>query len=260
MTTTAFQLPIDDSGQDSHLAVRLSRPEVSADDSLVVLYLHGFGSQQQGTKAEHFRQCCAAAGVAFCSFDFQSHGASGGRFVDLTLSRNLEDIGRVHGHLRAEGFERLVLFGSSMGGASAMWYAALHPQDIAAAIHIAPALELDKGLLQRFTSEQRRRWQRDGSIVFEHELVHSELSWRLIEDLQSFGVQRLADLYSTPTLIFQGKNDLSVDWRTVMEFAAGCQTECIALHLMMDGDHRLLDRLDGLWQIAYAFLGEQGLV
>jgi predicted alpha/beta-hydrolase family hydrolase len=78
--------------------------------------------------------------------------------------------------------------------------------------------------------------------------------------LQSFGVKRLADLYSTPTLIFQGKNDLSVDWRTVLELAAECPAECIDLHLMMDGDHRLLDRLDGLWQIAYAFLGGRGLV
>ncbi len=255
MNTAAFQLPIDEPGRESHLAVRLSRPPAAAPKtSLVVLYLHGFGSQQQGTKAEFFRRRCLGSGVAFCSFDFQSHGESGGRFADLTLSRNLEDIGRVHGHLRAEGFERLVLFGSSMGGASAMWYAALHPRDIAAAIHIAPALELDKGLLERFTSSQRQRWQRDGVITFEHELVSCQLSWRLIEDLRSFGVQRLADLYSTPTLIFQGKNDLSVDWRTVLDLTSRCRAECISLHLMGDGDHRLLDRLPLLWQISEAFL------
>lgn len=260
MNTAAFKLPIAEPGRQSHLAVRLSRPSEIPDTPLVVLYLHGFGSQQQGTKAEFFRQRCLRSGIAFCSFDFQSHGASGGRFVDLTLSRNLDDIGRVHGHWRGEGFERLVLFGSSMGGASAMWYAALHPQDIAAAIHIAPALELDKGLLQRFSGLQRKRWQRDGVITFDHELVRCELGWRLIEDLRSFGAQRLAHLYRTPTLIFQGKNDLSVDWRTVLELTAQCEAESIALHLMSDGDHRLLDRLPLLWQVSDAFLRSQGLV
>ncbi len=265
MTTSTqpapFQLPIEGAeGSPSHLAVCLSRPQTAPDTDTAVLYMHGFGSHQQGDKAHFFRQRFMDAGLAFCSFDFQSHGDSGGDFLDLTLTRNVRDIGQVHRYLRCEGFRRLVLFGSSMGGASALWYAALHPQDIAASLHIAPALELDQGLMRLFDEEERQRWRRDGQITLHHTLVTCELSWRLIEDLQSYDLDRLAGLFKTPTLIFQGKNDTSVDWRAVVDFAASSPAESIAMHLMMDGDHRLLNRLDRMWVLAHQFLEELDLV
>lgn len=261
MKTTPFSLPIEEhSRQISHLAGQLSIPDTHRDPSLAVLYLHGFGSHQGGQKATFFKNRCLDAGLAFCSFDFQSHGASGGSFLDLTLSRNLDDIGRLHGHLRAEGFQRILLMGSSMGGVSALWYAALHPQDIVGTILIAPALELADGLLRYFTPEQQVRWKRRGKIELHHDLVSCELSWRLIEDLQSFDLHRLERLFSTPALIFQGKNDASVDWRKVVDFAASCPAESAILHLLMDGDHRLLEPLDHLWKVSRSFLEERNLV
>ena len=68
---------------------------------------------------------------------------------DLSLTRNVGDAARLHGFLRAQGYERLLLMGSSMGGGTALWYAAHHPQDIAAAVHLAPSVELHEGLMRR---------------------------------------------------------------------------------------------------------------
>lgn len=264
MSTPALEkLPITVNGKTvSHIAAWLERPAPETDgvDGLAVLYMHGFGSDQSGTKGDFFRQRFLNAGIAFCSFDFQGHGESGGGMFDLSLTRNISDIARVHGFLRAQGFERLLLMGSSMGGGSALWYAANHPEDVAAAVHIAPSMELHEGLMRWVGPENTKKWEREGRILFEHELVSCELSWNLIEDLRSFRMDRLKTNYRTPTLIFQGKKDRSVPWDKVVDFVVGCEYEGLELHLMADADHRLLDRLDHVWRSLHQYLVTQELV
>lgn len=244
----------------SHLAIRLERPPAPTVTDLALLYMHGFGSRQAGQKADFFRQRFLDRGVTFCSFDFQGHGESGGRLDDLTLSRNLEDIGRVHAYLRARGYRRVVLMGSSMGGGSALWYAARHPESIAAAVHIAPALEMADGLLRFAGPEGARRWQQEGTFRFASELVTTDLHWGLIEDLRRHELDALQRTYRTPTLLLQGKNDTSVAWQAVVGFAVDCAFQGIEVHLMADGDHRLVDRLDHLWHLAEGFLVARGVL
>ena len=252
----AIRLPIGGE-PSSHLSVRL---EAAADLALVVLYMHGFASSQSGSKAAFFRRRFRALGLSFCSFDFQGHGDSGGSMRDLTLTRNLADARRVHAYLREQGFRRIRLFGSSMGAASALWYAARHPRGVAATVSISPALEIERSLLSRAGAEGVERWQRIGSMILDHPLGRQELGWGLIEDLRTYDLTRLKSSYAAPALIFQGKHDDSVDWLTTVGFATGCDYEGIELHLMADGDHRLADRLDHLWRMTASFLEAWELV
>ncbi|HEY0512146.1 MAG TPA: alpha/beta fold hydrolase [Thermoanaerobaculia bacterium] len=248
------RLPIVENGREvSHLAVRFdSAPDTG--DRPCVLYLHGFGSEQSGEKAEFFRARALAAGFAFCSFDFQGHGQSGGEIENLTLTRNLEDVARVHALLRGRGCRRLILAGSSMGGGTALWYAMLHPEEIVAGLHIAPALEMDKGLLAWAGPERARVWQETGSIHFQNEFVSSQLGWTLIEDLRAHPLDTLLAGYRTPTLLLQGKLDATVSWKSVLDFAVRCTFQEIDLHLFADGDHRLTDRKERLWELMKEFL------
>lgn len=238
----------------SYLAFRLDQPSAATDPELCVVYLHGFASQQNGQKADFFRDRFVGAGVAFCSFDFQGHGASGGSMLDLTLSRNLEDLGEIHDFLRARGYRKLVLFGSSMGGGSAMFFAARRPANVVAALLIAPALDLAAGLERKVGPVAFARWQETGRTLFAHELGAHELSWRLIEDLHTFERKELEKHYQTPTLIFQGLRDETVDWRGVVELVERCAHRRIKVELFADGGHRLVERLDELWTSAWAFL------
>ena len=254
------RIPLLEGGREtSHLAVRFDRPAVAAAPALCILYLHGFGSHQAGEKAEFFRQCALAAGFAFCSFDFEGHGESGGAMRDLTLTRNLANIARVHAWLRRRGEERLCLMGSSMGGGSALWYCALHPESIVAGIHLAPALDLDRGLLAWAGEAGARRWQETGTLDFRNEVVACELGWELIEDLRRHPTAALAARYRTPALLLQGQRDASVPWRGVAEFAA-LGTGAVELHLFADGDHRLTDRKHRLWDLMVEFLQGRGLL
>jgi len=248
-------LPVLVGGREvSHLAVRYDAPPESRPGAPCFLYLHGFGSGQGGEKADHFRRRAVEAGFSFCSFDFQGHGRSGGALRDLTLTRNLEDVGRVHEWLRGRGHERLFLLGSSMGGGAALWYSALHPDSIVAGLHIAPALELEKGLLAWAGPERARRWEETGVLFFQNELVATDLAWGLIEDLRTYRLEDLLERYHTPALLLQGKQDASVPWRSVAGFATRCAAEGVELHLFADGDHRLTDRKDRLWDLMVEFL------
>ncbi|HEX9941083.1 MAG TPA: alpha/beta fold hydrolase [Thermoanaerobaculia bacterium] len=255
------RIPIVESGREvSHLAVRFDLPLRGAEAGRpCFLYLHGFGSEQSGEKAEFFRQRALAAGFGFCSFDFQGHGASGGEIGGVTLTRNLADVGRVHDFLRGRGQERLILIGSSMGGGTGLWYSALHPEEVAAGVHIAPALEMDRGLLAWAGPERSRAWEETGTIEFQNEFVSCQLGWTLIEDLRAHPPETLYARYRTPCLLLQGRHDASVSWRSVADFAVRCTFQGVELHLFADGDHRLTDRKERLWALMTEFLRGRGL-
>jgi pimeloyl-ACP methyl ester carboxylesterase len=250
---------LKDGREVSHLAMLFDTPASGRSD-LCFLYLHGFGSVQTGEKAELFRAKALESGLPFCSFDFQGHGESGGTMRDLTLTRNLHDIGLVHAWLRERGYGRICLIGSSMGGGSALWYSALYPDGICAGLHIAPALDLEKSLVAWAGPEGCRSWEETGAIHFENDLVSCELGWELIRDLRSYSYDELLKTYRTPALLLQGRNDASIAWRGVLDFATRCSTPEIDLHLFVDGDHRLTDRKERLWNLMLEFLHGRGVI
>lgn len=225
-----------------------------------LVYMHGFGSRQDGEKAEFFRRQARAAGLAFCSFDFQGHGASGGGMRELTLTRNLDDLETVVRWLEAAGERRLCLVGSSMGGGTALWFSALHPGRVAAGMHIAPAIELERLLLAWAGPERARRWEETGILAYHDEMVSCELGWQLVEDLRAHAMTDLLARYRTPALLLQGRLDTAVPWRGVADFVARCPFREIELHLFGDGNHRLTDRLDRLWALMLEFLRGKGLI
>lgn len=240
--------------QESHLTVRLSRPAGEGRSRFAFLYAHGFGSTQSGEKAEFFRARALGEGIPFCSFDFQGHGESGGSMRALTFTRNLEDLGRVHDHLGELGLGAVVLIGSSMGGATALWHAARRPGQVLASLLIAPAVGMGRGL-ERWAGEARlARWQEEGVIRYTSPSVEADLGWDLIADLRRYDTEVLSTAYRTPTLVLQGMLDDTVDYREVTRFIARSPGGLYRLRLFDDGDHRLTGKMETLWDEMRAFL------
>ena len=246
---SALRLP---SGE--RLAVRFVPPSAGSDSPLSILYVHGFGSHQAGEKAEFFRGRAAAAGLGFCSFDFRGHGESEGELGRLTFARALEDLVAVRAWLAAHGHGRLVLFGSSMGAAAAIWHATEAPDGVLGAVHVAPAVAMLSGLERWAGEDGLARWERDGAVRFRNGLVDADLGWELVADLRARDFAALAGRYRTPSLFFQGRLDATVDWRDVAAFAARVPAGVVDVRLFDDGDHRLIDRKELLWNEALAWL------
>ncbi|MGH9381037.1 MAG: alpha/beta hydrolase [Thermoanaerobaculia bacterium] len=251
-----FRLPVAD--LRDQLVVRLASPD-GPPPRPAVLYLHGFGSHQGGEKAEYFRGRAVEAGLAFCSFDFRGHGASDGDTLGLSLTRNLEEVARVRCELEARHLRPLVLLGSSMGGLTALWHAARHPLGLAAGLAVAPALGFAEALEELLGDTNMRRWQEDGRLRFLNEVGEADVGWGLVEDLQLYDERKLAAELRTPFLLFQGQRDETVDWRRVRAFTESCRCG-VALELIPDGNHRLIEHLDAMWDRCLDFLRASGVV
>lgn len=252
----AFNLPATEEVSEE-LAVTLTRPQ--GEPRGWILYLHGFRSSQSGEKATFFRERAVEDGFAFCSFDSRGHGESGGELEEVTPSRNLQDLTRVRAWYREQGASQVVLLGSSMGGATSLWHAARQPEGILAVLAIAPGLDLGARLEAWAGEEGLAEWKNTGSRRWVDEMGEADLGWELVEDLRRYPLDRLVESLTVPALLLQGRRDDSVGWRGAVELATRARPGLVDLVLFGDGDHRLIDRRERLWELMREFLAGRGI-
>src|SRR5689334_23589663 len=106
--------------------------------SPTLLFLPGYASDMEGTKALALDGFAAERGIAILRLDYSGTGSSSGRFEDGTLELWLEESLAVVDRLTSG---RLILVGSSMGGWLAMHVAALRPERVHALVGIAAAAD-----------------------------------------------------------------------------------------------------------------------
>ena len=111
-----------------------------------LIWLGGFRSDMEGSKATALDAYAARRSLACTRFDYSGHGRSGGRFEDGTISRWLEEAEAV---FRQFGQGRQIVVGSSMGG----WIALLLAErlagsgQVAGLVLIAPAVDMTRKLM-----------------------------------------------------------------------------------------------------------------
>ncbi len=253
-------LPVLSDGKPaSHVEVHFQKPiNQTQNDTYCVLYLHGFGTNKCSDKAEYFREQVLAAGLTYCSFDFQGHGGSGGLFSELTLTRNLADTALVHHYLRSIGFSKIIIIGTSMGAITGLWHAAKNKDEIIAGLYLSPALNMTVAAFVR-SGDNAQNWRKTGILKFMHRGVDRELNWEFVADLQVYTASQLANDYCIPSLVAQGKQDALFAWKFVQEWVDQC---CDKVHLQLydDGDHLLIEQKEHIWEAFYDFLLEQGII
>ena len=203
-----------------------------------VLWLGGFRSDMNGTKAAALADWAERSGRAFVRFDYSGQGESSGRFEDGTIGRWRDDALAV-----ADGLTEgpLVLVGSSMGGWLASLVALARPERVAGLVLVAPAPDFTETLIWAGFSEEQRRtvlergaWDQPseygGTYPITRELIEDGRRWLLLP-----GPVPIA----TPVRILQGKADADVPWRHALEFAEALTSEEVVFTLVGGGDHRL---------------------
>ena len=205
-----------------------------------VFYLHGFASSPESSKARFFADRLQASGIALHCPDFNQPD-----FATLTVSRMLQQVEK---RISALPPGEVVLIGSSLGGFVAVEAAArrvgeaLHP--IAALVLLAPAVELEWQKWSELQPDGVDGWQARGFIdVFHYAYDDSRrLNFTFYEDANRYrpSERRLPQR----VLIFQGRNDESVNPAHVERFAAAQPNA--TLHMLED-DHQLKGSLDLMW-------------
>jgi pimeloyl-ACP methyl ester carboxylesterase len=205
------------------------------------VYLHGFGSGPESTKARFFRDQFAAHGV-----NIEIPRLDEGNFERLTVSGQLRVIDR------AVNGRSVILMGSSLGGYLAALYASTHP-NIEKLVLLAPAFQFPKRWRQRFAGEELAAWKASGSKLFYHygHKADRPLGYQFVEDSVQYPDE--PDVRQ-PSLILHGTGDTVVPLEVSCEFAARHPNATLR---ELESGHELTDVLDRLWAETSTFLGFQ---
>ncbi|MTH36199.1 alpha/beta fold hydrolase [Paracoccus limosus] len=202
-----------------------------------VLFLGGFRSDMQGTKAVWLRDWAQARGRAFLRFDYSGHGASEGRFEDGCIGDWLADAQAVLDGLVSGP---VVLVGSSMGGWISLLLARACPGRVAGLVTVAAAPDFtERGFWAGMDDAARRELELAGHVLRSSDYdAPYVITRRLIEDGRSRQVlDRPLDL-PFPVRFLQGTADADVPQQWALDLLAHATGEDMRLLLVKGADHR----------------------
>ncbi len=220
------------------------------------VFLHGLNSNRRGEKALYFARQIARRGEAFASLDMTGHGDSEGDLLDLSVTRNIADLTRGLAYVEEQHgpFSSVHLIGSSMGGLTALWFAAEHPGVVRRNIAIAPAFEMASRMLLALGREKARQWRQERVLHVDTGYAQFDLDYRFVEDEARYPAMGLVRRLKTPSLILHGSDDEVVPCQLSRQFAH--KLEHVELVELSGGDHRLTDRKEQLFEEMWRFAGD----
>lgn len=81
-------------GPNGGIATHITLPDgfnPETDKCPMVILMHGFMAKKEGNPIPSVAKALAKEGIASVSFDFDAHGKSEGRFIDMTISSEISD-------------------------------------------------------------------------------------------------------------------------------------------------------------------------
>jgi pimeloyl-ACP methyl ester carboxylesterase len=196
------------------IAYRLRRGNVPT-----LVFLPGYASDMEGTKARALDGFATANGLAMLRLDYSGTGSSSGRFEDGTLALWLEEaLAAVDELTRGP----LIVVGSSMGGWIGLHLALLRPDRMQALIGIAAAPDFTNWGFADGADAQRQGiapgfWQSGQQLL----LLDGEIA------------------IDCPVRLLHGQRDADVPWHHSLHLAEKLRSADVQTLLVKDGDHRL---------------------
>ncbi len=202
-----------------------------------LVFLPGYASDMEGTKAVALDGFAADRGVSMLRLGYSGTGSSGGCFEDGTLALWLEEAVAAIDRL-IDG--PLILVGSSMGGWIALHLALLRRERIRALVGIAAAPDFTEW---GFTDEQKAALARDGRLeepnpygpdpsIFTRDFWQSGQHLRLLDE----------DIAITcPVRLIHGELDQEVPVDIAFRLMRQLRSSDVQLNVLKGGGHRLSD-------------------
>ena len=200
-----------------------------------IIFLPGYMSDMEGSKAAALDAWAEAKGRAMLRFDYGGCGASPARFEDQALADWHEDVLAMIDELPEAP---VVLVGSSMGGWLMLLAALSRPQRVKGLIGIAAAPDFtDWG----FTAAQKAEIVEAGKLeehspYSEAPYVTTRIFWESGERLRLLHGEVPID---APVRLLHGTDDADVPARLSLELMDKLRSADVQTILVKGGDHRL---------------------
>lgn len=205
-----------------------------------VMFLGGFKSDMEGTKALFLEKECKRRGQEFLRFDYSGHGESDGVFTEGTIGSWLGDAVEM---LEKMESPEVVLVGSSMGGWIALRMLVNNPDRFKGVVGIAAAPDFTKDIDAGMTPEQRDVLARTGILEVPNEYSTEPYVFtkEFLDDGRDQSILRPSEPYkiNVPLVLVQGKLDADVPWKKALQIEEAFDGPDIKVLFVEDGDHRL---------------------
>jgi uncharacterized protein len=208
------------------------------------IYLHGFASSPQSSKARYLSDRFHASGLDLATPDLNQDD-----FFNLTITRQLK---------QAEALippdAAATLIGSSLGGLTAAWLAERCPQ-VERLVLLAPAFGFLSHWLERLGESDVQQWRETGTYPVYHyqEQKPVPLSYQFLDDAANYDETDLNR--AIPTLIWHGQQDEVIPVEASRDYARSRPWVTL---VELDSDHALANVLPEIWQATARFCGLTG--
>jgi len=205
-----------------------------------VVFLGGFKSDMNGTKALHLENWARAQGRVFLRFDYSGHGASSGNFTDGAIGEWAADAAEIITAL-TKGPQLIV--GSSMGGWIALLLARKMPEKFAGLVTIAAAPDFtEDSMWAGFDASQRAELATMGHVSLPSDYDEPYIiTQKLITEGRDNLVLRAPLPLPFPVRFLQGTDDADVDMSVALKLLHHATGPNIRLTLIKGADHRFSD-------------------
>ena len=202
-----------------------------------VVWVGGFRSDMEGTKALALDVAARERGWNFVRYDHFAHGQSSGDWRKATVGRWREDAIALIDSLEGP----IIPVGSSMGGWVSLLATLARPDRIKGLVLINPAQDFTGRLMwPGLADHERQAILRDGeTVVVEAGLGEYVLTRAMFDEARAWTLlDKPVDIVA-PVHILQGRADDVVPWRHQVELVERLTGGDVRLDLIEGGDHRL---------------------
>ena len=240
---TQFGLAHKWNGETVEIALKTAEGK-DAQNKPGLVWLCGFRSDMDGTKAIAMVEEAEKLGCSSLRFDYSGHGSSGGVFEQGTISRwVVESLAVFMAHTKGPQ----ILVGSSMGAWIALRLAQLLAERamtsrLAGLLLIAPAPDFTSRLMEPSFSEAQLQSLQDAGFIEEPSAYSDEpniITKALIEDGRINQVMSGNLTVGVPVRIVQGMQDPDVPFDHALQLVECLAHDDVQITLVRDGDHRL---------------------
>jgi pimeloyl-ACP methyl ester carboxylesterase len=203
-----------------------------------VVFLGGFMSDMEGSKATYLENWAQARGCSYLRFDYSGHGQSSGAFTDGCIGDWLADARAV---IEATTDGPLVLVGSSMGGWMSLLMCRTLPKRVVGLVTIAAAPDFtEDSMWAGFDEVQKQTLETDGVVYLPSDYGDPyPITKRLIEDGRDNLVMRDPMPFGFPVRMLQGTEDTAVTRETALRLLDHIEADDMQLTFVKGGDHSL---------------------
>ena len=229
---TPADLAYFDPGDGRRIAYRYRPP---SNGKPTVVFLPGYASDMEGTKAVAIDAFCGQRGIGCLRLDYSGTGSSGGDFAEGTLNRWLVEVLTAI-DLVTDG--PLIIAGSSMGGWLALHAAMSRKDRVKGLLGIAAAPDFtDWG----FTGDQKEKLVRDGKLEQPNPYgPQPSVTWRgfWVSGAEHRLLYNPIDLV-IPVRLVHGEKDEDVPMGVPIKLMADLRSSDVQLRVIKGGGHRL---------------------